>query len=124
MKKDIFNTIVPLNFHGYRIDRFLQSQINELSRTRLQVLINEGHVKLNNTIIKNTSKKIKEHDKIKVSFGGGKLTFILSCSFIFFEVFLIIVLFNFTCPSLINTCNLVLLSSLICDCRNLSILYP
>jgi len=76
MKKDIFNTIVPLNFHGYRIDRFLQSQINELSRTRLQVLINEGYVKLNNTIIKNASKKIKEHDKIKVNFPPPKETLI------------------------------------------------
>ena len=34
MTKDIFNIIVPLNSHGYRIDKFLQSQINELSRTR------------------------------------------------------------------------------------------
>ena len=30
MKKDIFNITVPLNSHGYRIDKFLQSQINEL----------------------------------------------------------------------------------------------
>ena len=52
MKKNIFSTIVPLNYHGYRIDKFLQSQINELSRTRLQALIRDGQVKLNNTIIK------------------------------------------------------------------------
>ena len=50
MKKNIFNIIVPLNSHGYRIDKFLQSQISELSRTRLQALIRGGHVKLNNTV--------------------------------------------------------------------------
>ena len=68
MKKNIFNTIVPLNCHGHRIDKFLQSQINELSRTRLQALIRNGQVKLNNIIINNTSKKIKEEDQINVTF--------------------------------------------------------
>jgi len=68
MKKDVFNIIVPLNSHGYRIDKFLQSQINELSRTRLQALIRDGQVKINNIIINSTSKKIKEDDQIKVNF--------------------------------------------------------
>ena len=57
MKKNIFNTIVPSNCHGYRIDKFLQKQINELSRTRLQALIRDGQVKLNSKIINNSSKK-------------------------------------------------------------------
>ena len=68
MKKNIFNIIVPLNCHGYRIDKFLQSQINELSRTRLQALIRNGQVKLNNITINSTSKKIKEEDQIKIYF--------------------------------------------------------
>ena len=76
MKKDIFNIIVPLNCHGDRIDKFLQSQINELSRTRLQTLIRDGQVKLNNIIINSTSKKIKEADQIKVNFPPAKETFI------------------------------------------------
>ena len=76
MTKDIFNITVPLNSHGYRIDKFLQSQINELSRTRLQALIRDGHVKINNIIIKNTSKKIKEEDQIKVDFPPAKETLI------------------------------------------------
>ena len=59
MKKDIFNITVPLHSHGYRVDKFLQSQINELSRTRLQALIRDGQVKLNNTTINSTSKKNK-----------------------------------------------------------------
>ena len=76
MKKNIFNTIVPLNCHGYRIDKFLQSQINELSRTRLQALIRDGQVELNNIIINSTSKKIKEEDQIKVNFPPSKETLI------------------------------------------------
>ena len=50
MKKDIFNITVPINAHGYRIDKFLQSQINDLSRTRLQSLIRDGQVKINNIV--------------------------------------------------------------------------
>ena len=76
MKKDIFNITVPLNFHGNRIDKFLQSQINELSRTRLQALIRDGQVKLNNIIINSNSKKISKEDKIEVNFPTPKETLI------------------------------------------------
>ena len=79
MKKNIFSTIVSLNFHGYRIDKFLQSQVNELSRTRLQTLIHEGQVKLNNIIIDSASKKIREKDDIKVNFPPPKETLIKPC---------------------------------------------
>lgn len=76
MKKDIFNITVPLNSHGNRIDKFLQSQINELSRTRLQALIRDGQVKINNIIINSASRKIKEEDQIKVNFPPPKETII------------------------------------------------
>jgi 23S rRNA pseudouridine1911/1915/1917 synthase len=76
MKKNIFNTIVPLNYHRSRIDKFLQSQINELSRTRLQTLIRDGQVKLNNITISDVSKKIKENDQIKINFPPPKTTYI------------------------------------------------
>ena len=76
MKKNIFNTTVPLNYHGNRIDKFLQSQINELSRTRLQTLIRDGQVKLNDITISDVSKKIKENDQIKINFPLPKITFI------------------------------------------------
>ena len=76
MKKNIFNTTVPLNYHGNRIDKFLQSQINELSRTRLQTLIRDGQVKLNDITINDVSKKIKENDQIKINFPPPKTTYI------------------------------------------------
>ena len=76
MEKKIFNTKVSTNYHNYRIDKFLQSQLNNISRTRLQNLIYEGYVKLNNTVIYETSKKIKEADEIKIDFPPPKETLI------------------------------------------------
>ena len=72
MEKNIFNITVLESYHGYRIDKFLQLKISELSRTRLQNLIYEGEVKLNNIIITNASKKIKKQDKIKINFPPPK----------------------------------------------------
>jgi len=76
MKKNIFNTVVSFNCHGYRVDKFLKSQLKEFSRTRIQNLINDGQVKLNNITIHNSSKKIKKEDKIEVSFPPPKETLI------------------------------------------------
>ena len=76
MEKKIFNINVPIDSHRDRIDKFLQSQLNELSRTRLQNLIRNGYVKLNNTIINEVSKKIKKEDKIEVNFPQPKETLI------------------------------------------------
>tara|TARA_Y100000590_G_scaffold47084_1_gene49882 strand:- start:9562 stop:10545 length:984 start_codon:yes stop_codon:yes gene_type:complete len=74
MKKNLFNITVSSNYSGYRIDKFLQSQIDELSRTRLQALIYDGHVKLNNVLIRDAAKKIKEKDEIKIDFPPPKET--------------------------------------------------
>ena len=76
MKKNIFNTEVSFNCHGYRVDKFLQSQLKTFSRTRIQNLINDGQVQLNNITIRNSSKKIKEKDKIEVNFPPPKETLI------------------------------------------------
>ena len=76
MKKNILNIVVPLSFNDYRIDKFLQSKITELSRTRLQSLIHDGEVELNNTIINSPAKKIKEKDEIKINFPSPKKTLI------------------------------------------------
>ena len=72
MKKKTFYTIVPTNSHGGRIDKFLQSQLNAISRTRLQNLIRDGYIKLNNAIIYESSKKIKSGDTIQVKFPPPK----------------------------------------------------
>ena len=77
MKKNTFNTIVQFNFNGHRIDKFLQAELKELSRTRLQTLIRDNQVKLNNTVIKNPSKKIKKDDKITINFPDSKETSII-----------------------------------------------
>ena len=76
MKKNTFNILVKLNFHGNRIDKFLQFHLKDFSRTRIQNLIRDGQVKLNDFIIINSSKKIKENDKIKVDFPPAKETLI------------------------------------------------
>ena len=72
MKKNTFNTIVPLNYNAYRIDKFLQSQINELSTTKLQSLIQDGQVAVNNKIIYNSAKKIYNNDRIEINFPPTK----------------------------------------------------
>jgi len=76
MKKKTFNTNVPLNFDGYRIDKFLHSCLKDLSRTKIQTLIRDGQVVSNNIVIINTSKKVRKEDKIKVNFPPAKETLI------------------------------------------------
>ena len=79
MTKKIFQTIVPLTSNRSRLDKFLQSQLKESSRTKLQNLIRDSHVKINNKIINETSKKIREGDKIEVNFPSPKETHIKPC---------------------------------------------
>jgi 23S rRNA pseudouridine1911/1915/1917 synthase len=76
MKKNILNIIVTSKSDNYRLDKFLQNQVKELSRTRLQVLIEEGNVRLNNIVVKSSSKKLKEEDTIFVNFPPPKETHI------------------------------------------------
>ena len=67
MKKNTYNVIVSPDFDKYRIDKFLQFKLKEFSRTRLQTLIKEKQVKLNNILIIDSSKKIKKGDEITVT---------------------------------------------------------
>ena len=60
MKKNIFNIIVPLEFDGFRIDKLIQLQIKNSSRTKIQSLIYDNQVKLNDKIINKNSKKVKK----------------------------------------------------------------
>ena len=72
MEKKIFNVNAYTDFLGNRLDRFLQSQLIKISRTKVQNLIREGYVKLNNITIYGTSKKIKNNDKIEINFPPPK----------------------------------------------------
>ncbi len=74
MKKNILSKIVPLNYGGYRIDKFLQSQLKDLSRTRIQKLIKEGCVEINDVKVISASRKIKDQDLIKITFPPPKET--------------------------------------------------
>ena len=74
MKKNIFNTTVRQNCSGYRIDKFLYTEIKNFSRTKIQSLIFQKQVKLNGLIIQNSSKKIKNEDFVEVVFPPPKIT--------------------------------------------------
>ena len=68
MKKNTFYIVTQIEFNGFRIDKFLQIQLSDLSRTRLQSLIKNKNVKINGNIINSPSKKIKSEDNIEVNF--------------------------------------------------------
>ena len=76
MKKNTFNITVPLDFNKSRIDKFLQFELKNFSRTRLQSLIKNKHVKVNNISILNPAKKIKKNDNIQIVFPEPKETLI------------------------------------------------
>ena len=79
MEKKILNINVPTNFHGSRIDKFLQLKFDKISRVKLQNLIREGCVKLNNTAVYLVSKKIKDGDTIEINFPPPKEISIKPC---------------------------------------------
>ncbi|MAH53481.1 MAG: RluA family pseudouridine synthase [Pelagibacteraceae bacterium] len=72
MEKKIFNVSAYIDSLGNRLDKFLQSQLIKISRTKVQSLIRDGYVKLNNITIYEASKKIKNNDKIEINFPPPK----------------------------------------------------
>ena len=76
MKEKVFNLKVLSGYNGNRIDRFLQSHLDKISRTKIQNLISEGFVKLNNNKISESAKKIKTNDTIEIKFPPPKETHI------------------------------------------------
>ena len=50
-----------------RIDRFLAHQLNDLSRSRIQVLIDDGYVTVNDVICNNKKDLIKAGDRIQLT---------------------------------------------------------
>jgi len=70
--------LVPKLSKNTRVDIFLQSEMKNLSRTRIKNIINEGHLKINDIITKEPSKKIKEKDKVEINIPIPKKSSILS----------------------------------------------
>ena len=62
--KNIIKLIVRSNEVGQRIDTYVASKKNEISRTRVKNLINKKKLKLNGLILKDPAKKISDKDKI------------------------------------------------------------
>ena len=75
MEKKIFNLSETLDSSINRIDKFLQSQLKNFSRTKLQKLIKNGFVRINDKTIKEASKKIKIKDKIEIDESFPKYIF-------------------------------------------------
>lgn len=62
---------------GKRIDKFLTTHFKDYSRTQIQMLIQDKHVKVNGKIIK-ASYKLENHDEIDIHFPDPENTDILA----------------------------------------------
>ena len=78
MEKKIFQLSDVNDFSNIRIDKFLQLKLDDFSRTKIQKLIHEGFVKINDKIVSEASKKIKNYDKVEIFFPPPKETSIKS----------------------------------------------
>jgi len=76
MEKKIFNINKFEDLNVIRLDKFLQSKLNEISRTKIQRLIEDGNIKINKKTIRESAKKIKPNDEIEVNFPPAKDTHI------------------------------------------------
>jgi len=74
MEKKIFNINESEDISVLRLDKFLQSKLKDFSRTKIQVLIKDGNIKINDKLIYESSKKIKFNDRIEVNFPPVKNT--------------------------------------------------
>ena len=70
--KNIINLIVKKNEHGQRVDQFITSKENDLSRTRIKNLILNKKLKINKKIIENPAKKIFAEDIIDLEIPKPK----------------------------------------------------
>ncbi len=68
MKNKTIKIFSSLSDQGKRIDIFLTEKFKEITRSNIKKLINNRKVTLNNTIVDNQSKKIREKDEIIISF--------------------------------------------------------
>ncbi|MGL5834800.1 MAG: S4 domain-containing protein, partial [Waterburya sp.] len=52
---------------GYRLDRWLSEQLTDISRSRIQKLIEEGNVKLNHQVCNNKKIKVSPGDHLHIT---------------------------------------------------------
>ena len=64
--KNIINLIVTTKEHGQRIDQYISNNEKDLSRTRIKNLILKKKLKVNELIMQDPSKKIKDGDVINL----------------------------------------------------------
>ncbi len=72
--KNIINLIVEKNSDRKRVDLFIISQCEQLSRTRIKNLILDNKLKINGKINQSVSKKINVGDKISIEIPEPKKT--------------------------------------------------
>ena len=77
MLKKTIKVKVTTQDKAKRIDKFLQSQLKDLSRTKIQRLIYEGFVIINNFPIQEASKKVKFGELVEVKIPLPKKTSIV-----------------------------------------------
>jgi 23S rRNA pseudouridine1911/1915/1917 synthase len=63
---EVFKVVVGSEAVGERLDRYLAGQLKEMSRSRIQALINDGKVFVNNKGVK-SNYKLREQDRIEVN---------------------------------------------------------
>ena len=61
-----------------RVDIFIQSQIKDISRNRIKNIILDGNLKINDLVVLEPSKKIKENDKVRFEIPTSKEVKIVS----------------------------------------------
>ena len=62
------NFLVTKKYAGYRLDVYLKSVVEKISRTKLKDLIINGNIKLNGKNTLDPDKKVKEKDKLSDKF--------------------------------------------------------
>ena len=68
MKNKTIKIFSSFSDQGKRLDIFLSEKFNEVTRSNIKKLIKSGKVSLNNNIVDNQSKKIRDKDEIIINF--------------------------------------------------------
>ena len=72
MKNKTIKILSTSSDKGKRIDIFLAEKLKEMTRSNIKKIINQKKVKVNNVIVEAQSKKIKDNDKINITFHEEK----------------------------------------------------